>query len=99
MTHTVTGEVAFVKTEEGTVRLSEGDPVPSGVNPARLQKLVEAGVIAADQPQPGRVDQVKADVGDDPDKARAALDAELALPDKDQRPSLVKHLNGIIDAG
>lgn len=47
-------------------------------------------------PKTGTVDAIKAEVGDDLDKAVAALEAELAQAKP--RKSLVEHLTGIIEA-
>ena len=47
---------------------------------------------------PGKVADIKKDVGDDVDKAKAALATEQELGD-DARPSLVKHLEDVIAKG
>lgn len=88
---------------DGRVYL-EGDTIPDDVEvgahiftAAGSRAAVRAEARAADPVDvDGKVDDVLAEVGDDPVKAQAALDAERKKGDK-ARSSLVDKLNTIID--
>lgn len=54
--------------------------------------------VVADGPEGDRVVDVKAYVGNDPARAQAALDRELAKPEEERRPTLVEHLQKLVDA-
>lgn len=107
--HRIVTEVAFVRTEDGVVRLGQGDTLPEGVAPAELARLANGGVLEGfepaadpgDQHGPDVVDgnpaEIKVRVGDDPAAARAYLDAENAR--ETPRKTLVAHLEAVIAAG
>lgn len=89
---------------DGRVYL-EGDTIPDDVEVgahiftavgSRAAVRAEARAAAEPVDVDGKVDDVLAEVGDDPVKAQAALDAERKKGDK-ARSSLVDKLNTIID--
>lgn len=82
----------------------EGALVPAGLNDDRAKQLADEGMLekvkaekAADpDSKPATVDDILAEVGDDKEKAAAALEAENAS-DK-PRVSLVGKLQAVLDA-
>lgn len=93
---------AYVRTTAGVVRVVAGGRVPSDALPSDVDRLVAAGVITPDPviPPTGTgqvptVDDVLAAVGDDVDKAKAALAVETG-PDGRNRKTLVEPLQAII---
>ncbi|TIC78783.1 hypothetical protein [Nocardioides sp. GY 10127] len=87
------------------VQVSRGRTVPSNITETALAVLIENGYVekqgaAAEpetpaQPAPGTVKAILSEVGDDPAAATAALDAEVV---GENRATLVKKLQAIIDA-
>jgi len=82
--------------------------VVSDVDPASLEHHLAKGMVElVDDPQPepdsepgpadGKVKDILTEVGDDKDKAAAALAAELAKGD-DARSTLVEKLQAVLDA-
>lgn len=65
--------------------------------PEDVRAEVAPETVSQEPTGPGKVADIKKDVGDDVEKARAALKAEQDLGD-DARPSLVKHLEDLIAA-
>lgn len=57
--------------------------------------LVETGEWTSPDVKPPTVEEIKTEVGDDPEKAAAALAIEQARPSP--RSTLVEHLTGIIN--
>lgn len=93
----------WVTTEDGPVELQHGDTLPDNVHPNEVARLANAGLlegIALEEPgtpaSNGNVDEVKVRVGQDPDLAREALEAEQGR--KRPRTGLVDHLEGVIAA-
>lgn len=92
-------------TIKGTpVIVAKGELVPAGVSDVDLSNLVSFGAIAgvigapsaeaepkAESENPDTVKAILKAVGDDKDKATAALEQEMAKGDA-ARPSLVEHL-------
>lgn len=81
----------------GSERIGRGEAVPKGADPAAIERLVAAGVLADDggSSELGKIDDVLKDVGDDPGKAAAALAVERA---GQNRPTLVSKLEAIVNA-
>ncbi|HEV2071099.1 MAG TPA: hypothetical protein VGR26_15015 [Acidimicrobiales bacterium] len=55
--------------------------------------------VAGTEPPSDRMADIRVWVGDDPDRARQALEREQAKPEDEQRPTLVGHLRTVADAG
>jgi hypothetical protein len=68
---------------------------PSG---PRAADTATATNVAGDAPPSDRVADIRAWVGDDPDRARQALATEEAKPEDERRSSLVAHLRSVADA-
>lgn len=85
----------------GYVQIYADDPVPVGIDPDDLRRLVDEGFLAEvgeaedSSEKKKSVDEVLAEVGDDKDKAAAALEAEKAGKN---RSTLVTKLQAIVDA-
>lgn len=78
----------------------DGAIIPDGFNDKRCDELVKDGMLEkveaskADGPSPDSVEGILADVGEDKEKAQAALDAEQAK--EKPRSSLVGKLESIL---
>lgn len=104
MGYQVTAPLVIVPDETGAQRYFYKDAVlPSGLDRDRVKQLAKEGMleqveVAADSDagKPAKVDDILAEVGDDKEKAAAALEAENAS-DK-PRTSLVSKLQAVIDA-
>lgn len=92
--------------------VARGDLLPEGVSQVDLDNLVSFGAIAGatlapatpenaedNGPKPGTAEYILAEVGDDPTKAKAALDAEVADKGDKARKTLVKDLEAVIAKG
>ena len=66
--------------------------------PDDVRAEIAPETVSQEPTGPGKVADIKKDVGEDIDKAKAALAVEQELGD-DARPSLVKHLEDLIAKG
>ena len=89
-------------TEGGYVYVYEGAPVPANTDADDLKRLVDEGFLEEDKDAPApapapeksdKIDDILAEVGDDKEKAAAALEAEKAGKN---RSTLVTKLEAII---
>ena len=103
MSYKVTSPLVIVPNADGT----SGDGyfykdavIPAGFNDKRANELVDEGMVEKVKADSGtseksdKVDDILAEVGDDKDKAQAALDAENAK--EKPRATLVGKLEGIL---
>ena len=107
--------LTYVRLKGGSaVHVHKGGHVPASADPEDVKRLVKEGFLEevtleesgdddsgdGDSGRPARVRDVLAEVGDDPEKAAAALEVEKA---GENRPTLVSKLEEIVaksaDAG
>lgn len=92
----------------GYINILKGDPVPDSIDVEDRKRLVREGFldeVKATEPTDGddsigksdKVADILAEVGDDKDKAKAALETEQAKGDA-ARPTLVEKLQAILAA-
>lgn len=102
MSYKVVATAAVIPDEKGSFHhFYEGAVLPDSLDQGRVKQLAEEGVLekvkAAKSedsgPKPGTVEFILNEVGDDPEKAKAALEAEQA-EDK-PRSTLVEKLEAI----
>ena len=110
MTYTVTTALAVIPNADGTSGdgyFYEGATIPDGWNDERCKQLAEEGFLEKTKAAasgdgdggssgPAKVSDILAEVGDDVEKAKAALEAEQQERGEDARPSLVKKLEAVI---
>lgn len=102
--YTVTAPLVVVPDQSGSDRyLYKGAAVPADIDQEHIDRLAGDKLIEKTKDSPAAsteagkeptVNEVLADVGDDPEKARAALEAEQAKGDK-ARSTLVEKLEAI----
>lgn len=83
----------------------DGAVIPSGYNDERCEQLVKDGMLekvkadsGSDADKEPSVKEILADVGDDKEKAAAALAAEQEARGDKARKTLVEPLQAVIDA-
>lgn len=108
-THIVIWPKARVTVDGKSVIVNKGEGVPDGVSAVDLDNLVSFGAIAGvtglpetdapadDDGKEPTVKEILADVGDDPEKAKAALAAEQEARGDKARKTLVDPLQAVID--
>lgn len=101
--------LTLARTTDGrVVYVYKGRPAPTNLADGERSRLVGDGYLeeyeveaaaSGDVPEPGgsSIAKIRAYVGDDPARAKAYLDAELARPVDDQRAGLVDALEKIAD--
>lgn len=105
--HKVTGPLATPYLDTGErIYLYEGAELPSNLRKGEVKRLTELGLVSEVEVEevddneggskPAKVDDILAEVGDDKEKAQAALDAENASAKP--RTSLVAKLEAVIAA-
>jgi len=105
-TYVVSGPLATPYLEDGTrVYLYQGAELPEGLRKGELKRLTDLGLVseakaeksASAAPGPDSVEGILAAVGDDKEKAAAALELEKAKGEN-ARPTLVTKLEAIAGA-
>ena len=107
MTHLGKAPLTVVRLADGSrANVHRGGVVPSTADPKDVARLVEEGYLAKATPapapdesagKPATIDEVMTEVGDDPEKARAALEVEQARGDA-ARSTLIGKLEAVIAA-
>lgn len=110
MTHLGKAPLTVVRLADGSrANVHRGGVVPSTADPKDVARLVEEGYLAKATPEPApepdesagkpaTIDEVMTEVGDDPEKARAALEVEQARGEA-ARSTLIGKLEAVIAAG
>lgn len=95
MQHTTT-TLCYVRTTDGVVKVGAGERVPQDALPDALDRLLAAGAIAQspERVEPTSVAEILEHVGNDVERARAALDLELAR--RSPRTKLVAGLEKVL---
>lgn len=90
--------LTFVRTDDGQkVRVEAGQRVPDNAVPGSLDRLVASGAVQKGELPDVSVDEVLAGVGDDKEKAAAALQTEIAR--SRPRKTLVEKLEAVLAGG
>ena len=105
MTHLGKAPLTVVRLADGSrANVHRGGVVPSTADLKDVARLVEEGYLAKATPapdesagKPATIDEVMTEVGDDPEKARAALEVEQARGDA-ARSTLIGKLEAVIAA-
>lgn len=108
MNHVVTAPLVVISNADkvsGDGYFYQDAIVPDGWNDARRTQLTKEGMISEveldeepEGPKPGSPAFILAEVGDDPAKAQAALDAEIEEKGDKARKGLVTSLEKVIGA-
>lgn len=92
----------WIRTASGVAKIAAGEGVPDDALSTAVDRLVAARVLAEPEPvdppadpKPATIKTILAEVGDDLEKAQAALDAEKS---GENRSTLIKELEAIIAA-